>query len=79
MRLAPAYLISLNICVIASSVFPEPVAIWIRARGLSVLNDFSRFVIASTLFCQRLGITTSFGSVEIRERRVDGFVSSAAL
>jgi hypothetical protein len=32
--------------VTAVKVFPLPVAIWINARGLFSLKDFSRFVIA---------------------------------
>ena len=34
----------------ASSVLPEPVAIWMSARGRSFVRDLSRFVIAWTLF-----------------------------
>ena len=56
---------------------PEPVAIWIRARGRSSLSDCSRLVIALTLFGQRFGMSTG-GSVWRRERRVEGLVSSAA-
>ena len=62
----------------ASIVLPEPVAIWIERAGPVVVKDFSRFVIASTLFGQRPGCGPA-ASPAGATRSVEGLVSSAAV
>ena len=62
MRCAPAWVISRSAMFAAANVLPEPVAIWISARGLLSCSDCSRFVIAACWASRSHGVWSVGGS-----------------